>query len=93
MLILAINSIFAYIFFRAAHMAYARGWPLLQTGWLTIATEIRKPDYRQNVTSRNAISIGGRFLIGGLFWLLAALVSSGVCLYCAVQVVWYLGLG
>ncbi|MBZ0291833.1 MAG: hypothetical protein K8L99_04625 [Anaerolineae bacterium] len=68
-------------------MAFQRAWPLLQTGWLAIQAEVKKPDYRENVDSRRAISSGGRFLIGGVIWMLMALVSAGVSLYCVVQVV------
>ena len=87
MLLLALNAIFAGLFFSFTRTAYRRGMPFLSAGWSAISVEVHKPDYRSNVESRHIISDGGRFLIGGLVWMGIALFTAGCGVYFAVQAV------
>ncbi len=87
MLLTTVNSIFAFIFLSFAYSALRRASPLLMTGWYAIQGAVQRPDYRHDVESRRAISNGGRFLIGGLFWGISGLVSGGAGLYFGLQVV------
>lgn len=87
MLLTTVHSIFAFIFLSFAFTALRWSQPLLLTGWYTIQAAVQHPDYRHDVESRQAISSGGRFLIGGIFWLVAGLVSGGIGLSFGWQVV------
>ncbi len=87
MLLTTIHSIFAFIFLSFAVTALRRAYPLWLTGWYAIQAAVQHPDYRHDVESRRAISSGGRFLIGGIFWLLAGLVSGSIGLSFGWQVV------
>ena len=86
MLILALNAVFAAIFLAFTRPAFLRARTFLQTGLTIIQVEVRKPDYRHNVESRRLISEGGRFLIGGLFWLIATLVALGLGIFFSLEV-------
>ena len=85
MLLLALNAIFAGLFFNFARNTFKRAIPFLRTGWATISVETKKPDYRQNVESRQAISEGGRFLIGGMVWMGITLGLIGLAVFFAVE--------
>lgn len=85
MLLLALNGIFAVIFFAFARRAVGRAWPFLKLGWSVVDREVKKSDYRQNVESRRIISQAGMFLIGGVLWLLAGMVSGGLSVYFSVE--------
>ncbi|MEZ4669206.1 MAG: hypothetical protein R3E39_14965 [Anaerolineae bacterium] len=81
MLIVTINAIFGAGCLFFAQRAARRGWPFLRTGWMAVQSNASQPDFRVNVFRRRAISEGGRFLIGGLLWLAAALVGFLLALY------------
>lgn len=85
MLLVTLNAAFGAGFLFFAMRARQRGWPFVKHGWLTIQTQTAFPDYRFNVERRRAISEGGRFLIGGLFWLTASLGGFIAALYFSVQ--------
>lgn len=85
MLLLALNGIFAMIFFAFARRAFGRAWPFLKLGWWVIDEEVKKSDYRRNIESRKVISQAGVFLVGGLLWLLAGMVSGGLSVYFSVE--------
>lgn len=82
MLLLALNAVFAGLFFTFARSAYRRAIPFLGAGWSAIRGE---PDYHVNVESRRVISDGGRFLIGGMLWLASALFTIGFGFYFALE--------
>lgn len=85
MLLIAVNAVFAFIFLSFARTALSRALPLLRTGWLLLQTGAQRPP--QHIERRRDISAGGRFVIGGVFWLLAGLVAGGAGLYFGLQVV------
>lgn len=87
MLLLTVNTIFAFVFFNAAAQAARHGWPLLQAGWQAIRAEVRTPGWRQDVYRRRAMESGGRFLLGGLAWLLVATVGAAAGGYCGLQAI------
>ncbi|MEQ8673176.1 MAG: hypothetical protein RLP44_20205 [Aggregatilineales bacterium] len=87
MLILALNAVFAGIFLVFSRTAFLRARLFLMLGWNTVRAEVIKPDYRQNVESRRLISEGGRFFLGGLFWLIATLVAFSLGIYFSLEVV------
>ena len=92
MLLLALNAIFAGLFFNFARTTFKRAIPFLRAGWATISVETKKPDYRHNIESRQAISEGGRFLIGGIVWMGLTLGLVGLAVFFAVETVkLYLG--
>lgn len=81
MLIVTINALFGAGCFFLAQRAFRRGWPFLRTGWTAVQANASQPDFRINVFRRQAISEGGRFLLGGIFWLATALISLIAALY------------
>lgn len=81
MLIVTINALFGAGCLFFAQRAFMRGWPFLRTGWMAVQANASQPDFRVNVFRRLAISEGGRFLLGGLFWLASALVGLIAAVY------------
>ena len=84
MLIVTINALFGAGSLFFAQRAFRRGWPFLRIGWMAVQANASQPDSRLNVFRRQAISEGGRFLLGGLFWLAVALVGLIAALYFSV---------
>jgi hypothetical protein len=81
MIQVALNTIFGAALLMFAVRAAGRGWPFLRDGWNAIQAQTAHPDFRQNVQRRRIISQGGVFLLGGLLWLGAALVSFAAGIY------------
>jgi hypothetical protein len=81
MLIITINALFGAGCLFFTQRAFRRGWPFLRIGWTAVQASASQPDFRVNVFRRRAISEGGRFLLGGLFWLVAAGVGLVAALY------------
>ncbi len=73
MLLLTLNAIFAMAAAGIAVQSFRRGIPFVRNGWTVIQTQTQHPDYRVNVERRRAISEGGRFLIGGITWLVISI--------------------
>ncbi len=85
MLIITVNAIFALIFLWFVPGALRRARLFLAAGWGVLRAETQKPDYRERIESRHAISEAGNFLVGGLFWLTAGLVALGLGIFFIVQ--------
>jgi hypothetical protein len=85
MLFAALNAIFATAALGIAMQAFRKGLPFVRDGWTVIQAQTREPDFRENVERRRAISEGGRFLVGGLMWLLTAIVAFVGAIYFSVQ--------
>jgi hypothetical protein len=80
MLLAAVNALFAMGAFTIALQAFRKGLPFVRNGWIILQTQTQYPDYRTNVERRRAVQEGGRFLIGGILWLvmsLGALLAAG----------------
>jgi hypothetical protein len=75
MLLITINAIFAMGAFYLARMGLQRGWPFIKIGWLAVKTQAEHDDVRENVFRRLAVTEGGRFLMGGIGWLLVGILS------------------
>lgn len=84
MLISTLNAIFAAAAFFVVRMSVQRGWPFIKMGWMAIQTQTGHPDFRENIFRRLAISEGGRFLVGGLVWLLTAIIALVAAIYFTV---------
>jgi hypothetical protein len=85
MLLATLNAIFAMGALGISVQAFRKGLPFIRSGWDTIQTQTRYPDFRYNVERRRAISDGGRFLIGGLLWLVTALAAVIAAVYFGIQ--------
>ena len=84
MIISTLNAIFATAAFFLAQRGLQRGIPFVKMGWMAIETQTSHPDFRENIFRRLAISDGGRFLIGGLVWLLTAVIAFIAAIYFTV---------
>jgi hypothetical protein len=84
MLTVTLNAIFCFGATMLALYCWRRGWPFTWHGWRLIQTQVAHPDYRVNVERRRAIGESGRFLLGGLGWL----VGGGCLLVAAVYFGW-----
>ena len=87
MLLMLLNVIFAGLFLSFARHAFRRAVPFLRIGYAAVSVEVQKPDYRTNIDSRQAISEGGRFLMGGMLWLLIMVMSLAIALFFAIEAV------
>ncbi len=84
MLLVMLNAIFATASLLLAQRALLRGWPFIKTGWTAIQTQAEHPDMRENVFRRVAVTEGGRFLIGGIGWMLTGIIALTAGLYFTV---------
>jgi hypothetical protein len=87
MLLAAVNALFAMGALAIAMQAARKGLPFIRYGWTLLQIATSHPDYRVNVERRREVSEGGRFLLGGVFWLvvmvgmvIAALYFGGIAL-------------
>lgn len=85
MILIILNSAFAVGLFFFSMRAVQQGWPFLKHGWLMMQTQTSDPDFRYNVERRRAISEGGRFLIGGIMWLVAGIGAFVAAIYFSLQ--------
>ena len=85
MFLLTVNALFAAGAFAIAMQAVRKGLPFIRSGWDAIQTQTGYPDFRVNVERRRAISDGGRFLLGGLLWLLTALLAFAAAVYFGLE--------
>ena len=84
MLLGTLNAIFATASFFLAQRSLKRGWPFVKTGWLAVQAQAEHPDVRENVFRRMAVTEGGRFLIGGIGWLLMGILALLAGIYFTV---------
>jgi len=84
MLIGSLNAIFAVASFFLARRGLERGWPFLKTGWLAIQSQAEHADVRENVFRRLTVTEGGRFLMGGIGWLVVAILALLAGIYFTV---------
>lgn len=75
MLLVTLNAIFATASFFLAQRGLQRGWPFIKTGWMAVQANASQPDVRENVFRRLAVTEGGRFLIGGIAWLVMGILA------------------
>jgi hypothetical protein len=75
MLLGTLNAIFAVASFYIAQRGFQRGRPFIKTGWLAIQTQAEHSDVRENVFRRLAVTEGGRFLLGGIGWLVVGVLA------------------
>jgi hypothetical protein len=85
MLLAALNAIFAMGALAIATQAVRKGLPFVRDGWTLIQTQTSHPDFRYNVERRRAISDGGRFLVGGILWLLTGAAAVAGAIYFGIQ--------
>jgi len=85
MLLVAVNALFAMGASAIALQAARKGLPFVRSGWAAIQTQTAHADFRQNVERRRAISDGGRYLLGGLLWLVTALAALIAAVYFGTQ--------
>lgn len=85
MFLLTVNALFAAGAFAIAMQAVRKGLPFIRSGWDAIQTQTDHPDFRYNVERRRAISDGGRFLLGGLLWILTALIALAAAIYFGLE--------
>jgi hypothetical protein len=84
MLLGSLNAIFAIAAFLLSRRGLERGWPFVKTGWLAIQSQAEHPDVRENVFRRLAVTEGGRFLLGGIGWLLVGVLALLAGIYFTV---------
>jgi hypothetical protein len=84
MLLGTLNAIFATASFFLAQRSLKRGWPFIKTGWMAVQAQAGEPDVRENVFRRMAVTEGGRFLIGGIGWLLMGIFALIAGIYFTV---------
>ena len=84
MLLVTLNAIFAAASFFLAQRGLQRGWPFIKTGWMAVQANANQPDVRQNVFRRLAVTEGGRFLIGGIAWLVMGILALIAGIYFTV---------
>jgi hypothetical protein len=84
MLLGTLNAIFATASFFLAQRSLKRGWPFIKIGWMAVQAHAGEPDVRENVFRRLAVTEGGRFLIGGLGWLLMGILALLAGIYFTV---------
>jgi hypothetical protein len=84
-LLATINAIFALGALAIAAQAARKGIPFVRDGWTIIQTQTSHPDFRHNVERRRAISDGGRFLVGGILWLLTGAIALAAAIYFGIQ--------
>ena len=75
MLLVTLNAIFATASFFLAQRGLQRGWPFIKTGWMAVQAQAGHGDVRENVFRRLAVTEGGRFLMGGIFWMLIGIIA------------------
>ncbi len=75
MLLGSLNAIFAMAAFFLSRRGLERGWPFIKTGWLAIQSQAEHGDVRENVFRRLTASEGGRFFLGGIGWLIIAILA------------------
>jgi hypothetical protein len=85
MLLATLNAIFAMGAFTIALQAFRKGLPFLRSGWTTLQVQTQHSDFRTNVERRRAVQDGGRFLIGGILWLVMSAVALAAAVYFGVQ--------
>ena len=85
MFLLTVNALFAAGAFAIAMQAVRKGLPFIRSGWDAIQTQTGHPDFRYNVERRRAISDGGRFLLGGLLWMVTALAAFAAAIYFGLE--------
>lgn len=85
MLLATINAIFAMGALAIAMQAARKGIPFVRDGWRLIQSQTGHPDFRHNVERRRSISDGGRFLVGGVLWLITGAVALAAAIYFGVQ--------
>ena len=85
MLLATLNAIFAMGALAIATQAARKGIPFVRDGWTMIQAQTSHPDFRYNVERRRAISDGGRFLIGGVLWLVTGAAALAGAVYFGVQ--------
>jgi hypothetical protein len=85
MLLAALNALFAMGALTIALQAFRKGLPFVRYGWTVLQTQTQHPDYRTNVERRRAISEGGRFLVGGILWLMMSLGAVLAAVYFGLQ--------
>ena len=84
MLLVTLNAIFATAAFYLAQRGLKLGWPFIKTGWMAVQTQADHPDVRENVFRRLAVTEGGRFLMGGIFWILIGIIALLAGIYFTV---------
>ena len=84
MLLVTLNAIFAAASFFLAQRGLQRGWPFIKTGWLAVQAQAEHPDMRENVFRRLAVTEGGRFLIGGIGWMVVGILALIAGIYFTV---------
>lgn len=80
MIFVALNAIFAWIFFMYARAAIPRGLQFLRVGWLALQVYAPRTSDHRNVVVRYAVSEGGQFFLGGLFSLGTGIVSAALAI-------------
>lgn len=80
MIFVALNALFAWVFFIYARSAIPRGLQFLKVGWLALQVYAPRRDDHRNVVTRYAVSEGGQFFLGGLFSLGTGILSAAIAI-------------
>lgn len=87
MLLLTLNTIFAWIFGQFAWRALPKGTAFIQHGWLLLQTHAEQPDAAKHVEHRRAVSEGGTYMIAGVLWCGAGLIAAGLAVAFGIEVI------
>jgi hypothetical protein len=93
MIFVALNALFAWLFFTYARANIPKGIQFIKVGWLALQVNAPKAKTNgENVFVRYAVSEGGQFFLGGLFSLITGIFAAALCVVFAVLAVW-MGMG
>ncbi len=91
MIFVALNGLFAWLFFVYARANIPKGIQFLRVGWLALQVNAPKAKQKntENVFVRYAVSEGGQFFLGGLFSLLTGVFAAVLCVIFGVLAIYF----
>lgn len=92
MIMAGLSGLLAYICGRIVLYAAPNGWRYTRLGWSWIRGVQGNHDPRQDVEARRQLTMGGQYLLGGVLWLVATLISSALVIVFGYWTLAYLGL-
>ncbi len=84
MFLVTLNAIFGAASLFLAQRSLKKGWPFIRVGWMAVQSQGSHADVRENIFRRLTVSEGGRFLMGGLFWIVVGIVALIAGIYFTV---------
>lgn len=89
MLLLALNALFAYLFFLVARANIPKGIAFLKVGWLALQVFAPKARTSENTYYQFAVSEGGQFFVGGVFALVTGIFSAALAIVFGIMALRY----